>query len=309
MDNFARSWTRAAGYFEITPSQTFVYSGARGDLEGDDRSFSAIHDGEADDDDDGYTRHTYGDEDVDEDDQSTPHARLLVHTPEHRLSVPSSGFHSTSHSGYGSIGTIQSIHGMVGGGLGGSVGSRLVDGSITQGGSLFAQPETLTNEMKEREPLLVKTVENEQGKMVPVIVGQSTLPQTVFNSVNVLIGVGILSLPLGMKYSGWLVDILIHNYQAPCQGGNANDTNRLVGMIYLAFSALVTNYTAKCKDCSTGLSFQGGMTENFVVLARCLNKAADQTLVTYADIACKLPFLANSASAPSKNLSRCRIWS
>lgn len=56
---------------------------------------------------------------------------------------------------------------------------------------------------KEREPLLVKTVRSEEGKVEVVVVGQSTLPQTVFNSVNVLIGIGLLSLPLGLRYSGW----------------------------------------------------------------------------------------------------------
>lgn len=56
---------------------------------------------------------------------------------------------------------------------------------------------------KEREPLLVRTVETDTGVIQQVIVGQSTLPQTVFNSVNVLIGIGLLSLPLGLKYSGW----------------------------------------------------------------------------------------------------------
>lgn len=60
---------------------------------------------------------------------------------------------------------------------------------------------------KEREPLLVKTVEREDGVLETTIVGQSTLPQTVFNSVNVLIGVGLLSLPLGIRYSGWYVDV------------------------------------------------------------------------------------------------------
>jgi len=53
------------------------------------------------------------------------------------------------------------------------------------------------------------------------VVGQSTLPQTVFNSVNVLIGVGILSLPLGMKYSGWLI-----------------------GLLFYVFAAIATRYTA-----------------------------------------------------------------
>jgi vesicular inhibitory amino acid transporter len=80
----------------------------------------------------------------------------------------------------------------------------------------------------DREPLLVKEVEQD-GKVVLVVEGQSTLPQTVFNSINVLIGVGILALPLAMKYAGWLC-----------------------GTIFLAAAALVTAYTsrilAKCLD-------------------------------------------------------------
>jgi vesicular inhibitory amino acid transporter len=74
---------------------------------------------------------------------------------------------------------------------------------------------------KETETLLVKRVEREDGRVVEVVVGQSTLPQTVFNSVNVLIGVGLLSLPLGLKYSGWLI-----------------------GMAFLCSCAIVTKYTA-----------------------------------------------------------------
>ena len=82
---------------------------------------------------------------------------------------------------------------------------------------------------KEHEPLLMKIVEQKDGRRIPVVVGRSTLPQTVFNSVNVLIGVGLLSLPLALKYSGWLI-----------------------GMLFLFFAAVVTRYTAgvlaKCLD-------------------------------------------------------------
>jgi vesicular inhibitory amino acid transporter len=74
---------------------------------------------------------------------------------------------------------------------------------------------------QEREPLLVKQVE-EDGHIINVVVGQSTLPQTVFNSVNVLVGVGLLALPLALKYSGWLI-----------------------GMVFLTWAAVVTSYTAK----------------------------------------------------------------
>ena len=74
---------------------------------------------------------------------------------------------------------------------------------------------------KVREPLLVKQVE-EDGKIISIIVGQSTLPQTIFNSVNVLIGIGLLSLPLAFKYSGWII-----------------------GLPFFIFSAVITSYTAK----------------------------------------------------------------
>ncbi|RDW61917.1 putative transporter [Aspergillus mulundensis] len=72
------------------------------------------------------------------------------------------------------------------------------------------------------EPLLVKQVQHEDGTRESIVVGQSTVPQTVFNSVNVLIGVGLLSLPLAMKHAGWLF-----------------------GLTFLLFAAIVTSYTAK----------------------------------------------------------------
>ncbi|KAI1183731.1 transmembrane amino acid transporter [Nemania serpens] len=59
----------------------------------------------------------------------------------------------------------------------------------------------------ERPPILVKEVEQD-GKIVLAVSGQSTLPQTIVNSTNVLIGVGLLSLPMGLKYAGWVVGIV-----------------------------------------------------------------------------------------------------
>lgn len=109
------------------------------------------------------------------------------------------------------------------GGVYGSLSSRVNDSSLRHAGRLFQEQQLHGTQApdKERETLLVKRVEREDGTVVGVVVGQSTLPQTVFNSVNVLIGVGLLSLPLGLKYSGWLV-----------------------GMVFLCFSAIVTRYTA-----------------------------------------------------------------
>ncbi|CAO3590992.1 unnamed protein product [Absidia cylindrospora] len=51
---------------------------------------------------------------------------------------------------------------------------------------------------------------------------KSNFLQSVFNSINILAGVGILALPLGFKYSGWIL-----------------------GMITFCFCLGLTNYTAK----------------------------------------------------------------
>ncbi|KAK7213470.1 hypothetical protein V2G26_020648 [Clonostachys chloroleuca] len=85
----------------------------------------------------------------------------------------------------------------------------------------------------EHEPILVKEVK--QGSHVVLAVeGQSTLPQSVFNSINAIIGVGILSLPLAFKLSGWIF-----------------------GLALMTLCACVTGYTgkllAKCMDYDPGL--------------------------------------------------------
>lgn len=54
------------------------------------------------------------------------------------------------------------------------------------------------------------------------VFGFSTVPQTIFNGINTLIGIGLLSLPMGMYYSGWIA-----------------------GSIILLLCALSTKYTAK----------------------------------------------------------------
>jgi vesicular inhibitory amino acid transporter len=60
----------------------------------------------------------------------------------------------------------------------------------------------------EEQPILVKEVK--QGDRVVLTVdGQSTLPQSIFNSINAIIGVGLLSLPLAFKMSGWIIGLLI----------------------------------------------------------------------------------------------------
>lgn len=122
----------------------------------------------------------------------------------------------------------------------GTLRSSINESSMAHAGQLWTQQQQAMRAEGEREPILVKEVEQD-GKVVYVVAGQSTLPQTVFNSTNVLIGVGLLSLPMGIKYSGWIC-----------------------GMVFLLLSAIVTSYTAK-------------------LLAKCMD--CDPTLITFADLA------------------------
>ncbi|CAG8768763.1 45411_t:CDS:2 [Gigaspora margarita] len=59
------------------------------------------------------------------------------------------------------------------------------------------------------------------SKALPVVIG-STFRQSVFNSCNILIGIGILALPFGFKHAGWVI-----------------------GLSLFFFCLGVTNYTAK----------------------------------------------------------------
>jgi len=105
----------------------------------------------------------------------------------------------------------------------GTMRSNTSESSMAHAGQLWKQQqETQLVQLaqSDREPLLMKEVEQD-GKTVLTPVGGSTLYQTIMNSTNVLIGVGLLALPMGIKYSGWLC-----------------------GMIFLLLSAIVTSYTA-----------------------------------------------------------------
>ncbi|OIW33850.1 hypothetical protein CONLIGDRAFT_197809 [Coniochaeta ligniaria NRRL 30616] len=112
----------------------------------------------------------------------------------------------------------------------GTMRSVISRSSMEHAGDLWRQQQEAGGNIPggEVEPILVKEVEQD-GKIILAVEGQSTLPQTVFNSINVLIGVGLLSLPMGFKYAGWLC-----------------------GMVTLLLCAAVTSYTArllaKCMD-------------------------------------------------------------
>ena len=258
--NFAESWTRAAGFVEVTPHRPSFILHAEQDAhqEGEDTFQYGRTDAE-------YGRvprtsllraHLEDSpslEDVIDDESVAPEPTSDPTTPKplnHRESESKRLGADATTSIQGSVRGSQSIFAIapylatpLSGSYGTSYGtlrSGMSEQSMEHAGQLWKQQQAVAKAEGGREPILVKEVEQD-GKIVLVVAGQSTLPQTIFNSTNVLIGVGLLSLPMGIKYAGWIC-----------------------GMIILALSALVTAYTAK-------------------ILAKCMD--VDASLITFADLA------------------------
>ncbi len=242
INNFARSWQRAAGFFEITPIR---------------RSFLVESDDDGEDEETpGYFPRT-GLSDSVRDQRSAlrqalqtqgrrPSDNALVDDDAteqtHLLSSPIQRVRTRGSSIFQIEPSLASPFGGSYGTGYGSLSTRVNESSMRHAGRLFTEQQLkgVAEPELQREPLLVRQIE-EDGHIINVVVGQSTLPQTIFNSVNVLVGVGLLTLPLAFKYSGWVI-----------------------GMIFLAWSAVVTSYTAK-------------------LLAKCLD--VDASLITFADLA------------------------
>lgn len=216
LENFARSWQRAAGFNELRshrpqfiisvgdeeegfgarrsePSATEQRSLLRQQLERQESSSQAVID-----------------------DVSSTHLGVPKQTPEMSLEARRSDV--VDRAPY-----LASPYASSYGGVYGALASRVNESSLQHAGKLFDEQQLhgVGDPDKEDEPLLVRRIEQEDGKIIEEIVGRSTLPQTVFNSVNVLVGVGILSLPLAMRYSGWVL-----------------------GLLFLLSAALSTRYTA-----------------------------------------------------------------
>ena len=231
LENFARSWQRAAGFHEIVPSRSSFVSSDQ-----EERSGSFRH------------------HDVDRtqpqqksllrqqlEEQGTPPERAVIDENSQidestqliseGNSLPSESLHGRGNDIFAHAPHLASPFASEYSGIYGSLSSNINDSSKRHAAHLYQKQQVTGVQQpdKEREPLLVKRVEREDGSSVNVVVGQSTLPQTILNSVNVLIGVGLLSLPLGIRHAGWLV-----------------------GLASLFLSAIVTRYTAgllaKCLD-------------------------------------------------------------
>jgi len=128
----------------------------------------------------------------------------------------------------------------------GSISSRLSHSARRRASILIQQqieasqrtrdlPDEYKDDRTER-PVEIET--GPDGEIIERTVGESTVPMTIFNSTNVMIGVGILALPLAVRYSGWVIGI-----------------GMLTGV------AIVTEYTAKllakCLDTNTASTTYG----------------------------------------------------
>ena len=235
LENFARSWSRAVGFVEI-PSRkpSFVIGERRNDdLESSQRSDVQPSSEESRSllrqqlEREGNASQAVIDQ------EPSPH-RGGEESPQRREQAKSTSEGASSildRAPYLASPLASSF-----GGIYGSLSSRVNESSLRHAEDLYHDQQVKGRQEpdKDHEPLLVQVVEQKDGKRVQLVIGQSTLPQTVFNLVNVLIGVGLLSLPLGLNYSGWLI-----------------------GMIFLLLAAVTMRYTAavlaKCLDLNPSL--------------------------------------------------------
>ncbi|KAF2430353.1 hypothetical protein EJ08DRAFT_240750 [Tothia fuscella] len=250
IDNFARSWQRAAGFYEITPVRpTFRFDDDDAEETGEP-SYSRQNVAASPEESRSLLRSALmhesrriSDNVLDDDSMlQTPTTERPNPTGDPGIAERLGRRRSRGESIFSIEPSLDSPFGGSYGTTYGSLASRANRLSMRHAAHLFNEQQLkgVTEPDKGREPLLVKTIE-EDGVAYNVVVGQSTLYQTIFNSVNVLIGVGILSLPLAIHYSGWVI-----------------------GMLFFAFAVVTTHYTAK-------------------LLAKCLD--VDNSLITFADLA------------------------
>lgn len=215
LENFAKSWQRAAGFNEVMPvRQSFVVTDdgedeaeySRSDVESSPTIQRSLlrqqleESGNVFEDDEDEApeiaprqRSSAVAQDANTNEQS-PLLRSRISRPSHRRESILNIEPSLSSPFGASYGTTW-----------GSMASRSHEPPMRHASRLFReqQQSKLISEFgQEREPLHVKEIEDDDGRVVNVVVGRSTVPQTIFNSVNVLIGVGILALPLAIRYAG-----------------------------------------------------------------------------------------------------------
>ncbi|EXJ80396.1 hypothetical protein A1O1_08540 [Capronia coronata CBS 617.96] len=225
IDNFAKSLQRAAGFREITPVRKYSVSlpGDEEEAGADGAEQSSPEQGRSllreqlnayhmqNGSEDALQNEQPETEEATEESQLLPQEQQRAHKP------------NTDSIGSGPLLASQ---------LGtsyGSISSRLTPAVRQRASILIAEQEEANRRAREHPEDFKDEPHREleqdilpDGEVITRTVGESTVPMTVFNSINVLIGVGILALPLGLKYSGWVI-----------------------GLVLLALAAVTTAYTAK----------------------------------------------------------------
>jgi len=263
--NFARSWQRAAGFHEVAPQKPSFLLTSDDDADEDDTAeryqrtdfesartertsllrqhleASLVDEGAIEDEDDpDYDLTTPRPLDPGEAKQhrfasdTAPPKPLQESEPDKYRLEPEIGSGRRNDSIFTAVPhLVAELAGSYGTSYGTLHSGRLESSMVHAGQIWRQQQEILPQTNEEREPLIVKEVEQD-GKIVLAVSGQSTLPQTVFNATNVLIGVGLLSLPLAIKYSGMVC-----------------------GTVFLFSASIITAYTAnllaKCLDLDVSL--------------------------------------------------------
>lgn len=255
IENFARSWTRAAAFHEVTPhrpSLIFADTDTHSDDEEDIRYGRRTENDHSHGPRQSFLQEASGSPENAIDDESVaPDNDTPVGTLKHKESMTqdyggsmASHRNSMRERGESIFAIAPHLATPLVGSYGTSYGtlhSTVNEPSMAHAAYLWREQQAkAVASADDRPPLIVREIEQD-GKVMLVVDGQSTLPQTIFNSTNVLIGIGLLSLPMGIKYAGWIC-----------------------GMIFLALSAAVTAYTAK-------------------LLAKCMD--VDPSLITFADLA------------------------
>ncbi|RKF84183.1 Vacuolar amino acid transporter 1 [Golovinomyces cichoracearum] len=253
IENFARSWTRAATFKDVTSQQSYILEGdsalGRESLQCRERndananplrpslshknSMTGAYSPSANPNNLSQTDNNFDSLDSRRIDTWKSREHPNIYPGSYRELSQSNVSHIPSRPG--SYGTSQDVL------QAGHQSIPIADSRHTWGYECSRDQEVVGNtKSNDRDPVILREVEQD-GKLVLMVAGQSTLPQTIFNSANVLIGIGILSLPLGFKYSGWIL-----------------------GTLLLSSAAYITSFTAR-------------------LLSRCID--LDPSLLTFADIA------------------------
>ncbi|KAL6242824.1 hypothetical protein RBB50_010470 [Rhinocladiella similis] len=237
IDNFAKSFQRAAGFREITPirrNSVTVQDGHDEEAGSPSQSTSVL--------DRSLLRRQLQDYHLSSENEAAVQDATEAPTEQSRLLPMKS--HQSLKSTSGSIATDLRLPSLLGTSYG-SISSRLTVTARQRASILIQEQEEASKralehpeESKDEPHRLLEREILPDGEVIERTVGESTVPMTVFNSTNVLIGVGILALPLGIRYSGWVL-----------------------GLAFLTLAALSTSYTAKllakCLDTNSASTTYG----------------------------------------------------